>query len=219
MKNKILNIYRQFGKKSLLWRIIRSLIRPIIDLNKYIILIVPIHKSKPCSKETVKALEYEDIEEMYIKAMISRQLSIQLKNFLANGSYGYLFKENKVIKGYAFVQNEGEYEFGRLGKFYLGEKFYAIKNLFVFPQFRGQSVGKILNIVRLSGIPSEKIPVGFVVHDNRYALRNLEMYGFEKCIKIRTLTFLRKYYKLQVIKQYRNDNFSKLVLEGLNMNL
>ena len=90
---------------------------------------------------------------------------------------------------------------------------HILKNLFVRPKFRGMSLGKHINKARINSIPDGYIPCGFVVPENRFAIRNLKMFGFEEYLTISNITLFKTFEKAK-IKTLKNDEMTKLIISG-----
>ena len=91
--------------------------------------------------------------------------------------------------------------------------FICLKNLFVKPEFRGMSLGKKINEARINDIPSSCIPCVFVISDNKYAIRNLKMYGFKTQIIVNHYRFFKIYHRSK-LKVLRRGGITTLILTG-----
>ena len=88
-----------------------------------------------------------------------------------------------------------------------------LKNLFVKPNYRGLSLGKKINEARINAIPKGCIPCGFVIPENKYAIRNLKLYGFQEQLKISHTSWFKKYTytRLQLI---HDTKLNEIVIKG-----
>jgi ribosomal protein S18 acetylase RimI-like enzyme len=83
------------------------------------------------------------------------------------------------------VQFAGEYRFGRFGRLAIPPSHAIVKNLLILPAYRGRKLGQKLNAARLAMIPAGTTPVGFIIPENRYAIRNWEELGFQRVLQVR----------------------------------
>ncbi len=211
---------RQFGYKASIDRSIKALLRPIIRIEKFIVLAIIQHKPVVYSIDSEITFLTKDVAQ---KAYAANQLNVHhfkvVRKHLQEDCQGFAaFNDNKLT-GYAFIQQSGVYNYGQRGKFNIPENVMVLKNLFVMPEYRGQSIGKKLNEARINFIPKGYIPVGFVVRDNKYALRNLKQLGFKTLLDITSITFLKKRIKHKTYIYTSNTKTKELInilLAGIN---
>jgi ribosomal protein S18 acetylase RimI-like enzyme len=212
--NKLKDRYLQFGIIAIIWRFFKRLLQPLVYLNTFNVLVVPEHIHNQDTELGIQKISKQKIQDYFANGELLENQREQLLKFLDEGCYGYFAKTNHGLAGFAIVQNNGIYSYSVMGKFDLRDHFGMLKNLYVFPSFRGKSIGKKLNFVRISGIEENKYPIGFVVGDNKYAIRNLELNGFEKTVKIKTYIFFRKFFIKRIVRDYRRDYLSELVIKS-----
>jgi len=121
-----------------------------------------------------------------------------LSSFLDEGCRGICTEIDGKLAGYAWVQYEGEYNFGRLGRIIIPSGHVIFRNLFVFPEYRGNKLGPKLNAARLALIPAKHVPVVFIIPENRYAIRNWEKYGFERMLEITKSHWIGGRWRMQL---------------------
>jgi len=206
---------RQFGLVNAVRQLIRFFIRPIYIKNEDNVL--AIIQRKPISPElysNVMPLTIELISSNRTKWGIDEKKASVWINLLKNGCKGFVVEKDGEIAGYGFVQFTGVYKFGRTGKFMIPHSTAVLKNLFVDYKYRGQGIGKQINAARIASIPENYIPIGFVIPENKYAIRNLKMYGFEEILKIKRSIWLGRWIK-QKITIYANNEITKQIIAGL----
>lgn len=139
----------------------------------------------------------------------------RLKRFLDYGCYGFLAEINHRIAGYIFIQPEGIYPFCSGGTFLIPEGMMVLKNLLVFPEFRGRSLGRYLNQACIAAISAGHTPIVFVMPENRIAIRNLRMFGFEEMLTVTRMTWFRR-WTTQRIKIIKDCEITQRLIVGLN---
>lgn len=141
-------------------------------------------------------------DQVFSRGEIREKVKTKIQQFLKEGSIGYFIMFENKIAGFAFIQNNGIYHFCKRGRFNIPYNMSVLKNLYIYPKYRGKSLGQILNNVRISNIPTGRIPLGFVVKDNKYAIRNLAKVGFVKIITIRVVTYFGSHAKQSIQKTH-----------------
>lgn len=212
--NVLKNKFKQFGFISIIKRIVRRVIQPIINVNSFEILIAPNHSFNANYPDNILQITNEMIKFFSAKKELSQKHEQLIGNFIDDKCNGFFATIEDKLAGFALIQSEGIYYFGKKGRFNLSNGFAMFKNLLIYPEYRGKSLGKVLNMVRLQSIPKDLIPIGFVVGDNKYAIRNLEIIGFEKAIKIRTYIYFKRYFRKRIVRNYRNDYLSEKVIQN-----
>lgn len=210
-------IYRikQFGFVNAVRQLIRFFIRPIYIKNEDIV--GAIIQRKPIPPElysNVMPLTIELISANRTKWGIDDKMVSVWKELLESGCKGFVVEKDGKIAGYGFVQFTGIYRFGRTGKFMIPHSITVLKNLFVDYKYRGQGIGKQINAARIASIPENCIPIGFVIPENKYAIRNLKMYGFEEILKIKRSIWLGRWVR-EKIHIYCNNSLTNLIISGL----
>lgn len=213
--NKLLNHFRQFGLFATLMRLLKVIIRPIIRINKNIVLAISDHQPDKNNKfPEIKNMTIFTVDKAEKKGELNKIQAQMLRKFLSEGCQGFIAYVDNNLAGYSFIQKSGIYLFSHKGRFKIPENMFLLKNLFVFPKYRGKSIGKKLNQIRISSIPKDKIPIVFVTSDNTYAIRNLKVYGFCEFIVVRVIIWFAKWSSQKVIKLYYENNLSKNINEG-----
>ena len=192
LKNKWASRVRQYGLITTIRKLANALVRPIRRKDNQLILAVAPHKSKSFRDVQIRNLTNEDVTDYAIRGELTERQRARMSDFLADGCRGFLAETDGHLAGYAFVQLAGTYVFGGDGRLLIPDGMMILKNLIVFPDFRGNSLGKKLNQVRIASIPESSIPIVFVIPENRFAIRNLKMFDFEEImIFSRTIWFVR----------------------------
>ena len=145
---------------------------------------------------------------------VNVDLKRQLESFIPNNAYAVIVRIEKSIAGWGFVQKAGLSKYGG-GDYIIQENTYLLKNLFVLPEYRGQSIGKAINMERINTIPNGVTPIVFVLTSNRFAIRNLEMFGFSKCVLIKDYLFFGRIHK-RVIKKLNSGNIVDSIISGFS---
>lgn len=202
---------KQFGFVATLKNTFFFLIRNIVRVDSYIVLIIENHR---CSSidDRVFNITNEKIELWTKMGFISEKESTRFQKFLNLGSIGYYIEIQNELAAWGFVETKGSYQYGKY--FYqIPESMHILKNLFVRPKYRGMSLGKYINEARINNVPDSFIPCGFVVPKNRYAIRNLKMYGFKEYLKISHISWFKSFKKIK-IQILENNKSSQLIISG-----
>lgn len=212
---KISNFYLQYGLIGLLKWVFYFFINPIYKNHKYNILVISKHLSKPEDPLVLKMTKNK-ISEWLKEGEIRDKESIRFNSFIENDCNGYYIEKENVLAAWGFIQTQGEYKYGEY-LYKLPEKVHILKNLYVKPNFRGLSLGKQINEARINGIPNGVIPCGFVIPKNKYALRNLKMFGFEEYLSVSNVIWFKKWEK-QRITILKSNNITDILMQGFNQN-
>jgi hypothetical protein len=147
IQNQVIYRIRQFGLMASSIQIVTAIFRPIVRLTREVILVIYDHKP-----ETDKN-SYPEIREMTIKfvveanknGVLTMKQAYKFKHFLEDGCRGFIAYVDNNFAGYIFIQIKGTYKFGSKGRFIIPDGMIVIKNLFVFPPFRGYSLSEEVN--------------------------------------------------------------------------
>jgi hypothetical protein len=176
---------RQYGVGTALRQMARALIRPVVQTDRELVLAKPDRNAVVQDEwPEIHTLSPEVVAQAEIKGAITGSLARRLRRFLAEGCWGFMAQVDESFAGYAFIQPCGTYTFGPGGRFEIPSNMVVLKNLFVFSDFRGYSLGKKFNQARLAAVPTDRIPAVFVMCENRYAVRNLRLAGFEEMLQV-----------------------------------
>jgi len=212
---KLVNNIKQYGIIYVIKSLIYRLLRPIYQKREFVVLCIHEHVKKPEQKEVLK-MSLEDLEEMYDSDLIEHHQYKSFSNFLKNKCISLIIKEQGELAAWGFIQTEGEYKYGK-GKYIIPKGIYILKNLYVKPEYRGKSYGKKINLARVNAVPEGSYPVGFVVSKNRYAIRNLKMFGFEESLSIVQEKWLGRNIKTKI--EYFDHKFlTDKIAEGFKTN-
>ncbi len=83
-----------------------------------------------------------DVEAAAERGELDARQRALLLGFLDEGSRGFLAEVDGRLAGYAFVQPAGVYQFAGSGRLRILERVMVLKNLLVFPAFRGALAGQ-----------------------------------------------------------------------------
>jgi len=202
---------KQFGFFTTIKTSFYYLIRHVVRIESYIILIIEDHE-KSSIDDLVSIMTSEKIENWKKNKFISKKDFVRFMKFLNSGCIGYYIEIENELAAWGFVETKGVYQYGKY-LYKIPYRMHILKNLFVRPKFRGMSLGKHINKARINSIPDGYIPCGFVVPENRFAIRNLKMFGFEEYLTISNITLFKTFEKAK-IKTLKNDEMTKLIISG-----
>jgi hypothetical protein len=206
---------RQFGLFASFAQALRAAVRPVWRINHDLILAILDHKpnEQPVYPEIID-MTAEKIEAAVNRGELTGQQKTSLYNFLAEGCRGFIAEVNGRLAGYAFIQPAGTYTITDTSRMQIPAGMMILKNLLVFPEFRGHSLGKKLNQARIAAIPADQTPIVFVIMENRFAIRNLMMFGFEEILIVTKVTWFGK-RSVQRIKVLRDCEISRRLIDVL----
>ena len=202
---------RQFGYLSTLKTVFKTLLRPIFIISQFQILIIKNHKCTAvnCS---VGLITSEKLNQWNEKNEIDGVEYERFSKFIKNNCIGYYIEIENELAAWGFVQTIGTYKYGSY--FYdLPENVHMLKNLYVKPNFRGLSLGKKINEARINAIPEGFIPIVFVIPENKYAIRNLKLYGFQEQLKISHTSWFKK-YTYTSLELIQDTKLNKIIIKG-----
>lgn len=207
------NIYfRQYGIKNSIKRFFLRVISYFLNIKEDIILAQSIRK--PISSDSrVKPMRMTDIDGWLDVKSITNDEYNKFKYFLNKNCTGYFIADDNILAAWGFVDSSGKYEYGGNYIYTIPHKVHILRNLYVKPEYRGKSYGKLINEARISGIPANCTPVGFVIPENRYAIRNLRIYGFEEYLMVRHISWFNR-WQTRKIKILKHGEMSELLMEG-----
>lgn len=218
INNKIGLLSKQFGLQNAILRILKSIIKPIYYSSINIIMVCDteveyISKSLYQIEEITPSI----IDSLLINKKIEVDLANKFNEFILNSCTGFYAQVNGEFAGFAFIQHSGDYSFGRKGRFLIPTNISVLKNLTVLPRFRGSSIGKELNSVRISSILPQKVPIGFVIEDNRYAIRNLKLNGFSEYLIVKVTVRFGRWSSQRILKIIQQGEITNQILFGLGI--
>lgn len=210
---KLLDLYKQYGVRYIFLRIFRVIVAPIYKITKVIVYLIPDHKSRNID-DRVKIMDKDKIDFWLKEKFISESEARKFSFFLANNCIGYYIEEGRELAAWGFVLTNGEYKYGEY-LYELPENAHMLRNLYVRPKFRGLSLGKLINEARIGGVPDGDIPCGFVIPENRYAIRNLMMYGFVKSHTIVHRKWFSRYVRTSIKVVREESAITTKLIEGI----
>ena len=213
-QDKWINRVRQFGLHAAFRQILLAIVRPVWQIRKNLVMAIPEHQpdKQPEHAEILDMTPHTVRNAVELGQLNERQQAL-LQSFLTTGCKGFFCQSDNHIAGYAFIQPAGTYVFAGSGRFQIPDGMMIFKNLLIFPQFRGHSLGKKLHQARIASIPADQTPIVFVMPENRFAIRNLKMYGFEEMLTITRITWFKK-KTIQRIGKIKNCKITHHLIQG-----
>ncbi len=204
------NTYKQFGASYLAKKLLTKIITPVYKSTSFYVLSV---QERPAFSENKHIIVYdattiEKLEKSNIE--LPTALDRQINNFIVK-SRVILYILDDQVAGWGFVQESGISDYAQY-KFRVPSQTELLKNLYVLPEFRGKSIGKYINEHRIKTVPKGKIPIVFVMTENKYAIRNLEMFGFKKQVKVVDKLWFRNKHKRNIT--LLSDHSSAEIIES-----
>ena len=214
-EEKLLDRIRQFGVLAAAKQLLFVLLRPLLRINTDIILVAP--NPKPVSTNLFADVRFLTLEIVRKKADQWQLTSEQVRRLeipRQKNCQGFFIELDGRLAGYAFIQNSGMYRFGVKGCFEVSEKFAVFKNQFVFREFRGRGLTFQLNAARMAALQKKRIPLGFVMPENRYSIRSLKKFGFIEILQCKVIIFLGRFC-WHTVKEISSYDHNKDIVELL----
>ena len=213
--SKIHNIYKQFGFLYLIKAFFKRLITPIVKMTSFFIMAIENHLPEKCGQD-IKVINANNLEAFFkSNVKVSKQLEQQLVSFIPQNTIAIIIIRNHKVASWGFVQQSGISKYGGYD-YNLPKGIELLKNLFVEPNYRGQSMGKHINEARISCIPKGSIPIVFIIPSNKFAIRNLEMYGFRKQVFVKDYLWFNKYHTRSLKVLGKKDIANLIISEFKN---
>lgn len=178
------NRVRQYGVGPSVLQLVRAGFRFGVGYYRASVFLIPNFEGMTYQDPCIALLTHERLKHATAAGEIDLKQSQLLNGFLDEGALGVYAQIDGKFAGYAFVQMSGNYTYGRSGQMTIPSGYAIVKNLFINPIYRGRQLGQKLNVARLALISKGVTPVGFIIPENRYAIRNWEKYGFRKVISV-----------------------------------
>lgn len=210
--SKIYNTYKQFGFLYIIKAFFKRLITPIVKITSFYILAIENHIPKK-NNEDIEVLNINNVSTFFKSGIeLSKQLEQQFLSFLPQNTIAVLVLRDNRAAGWGYVQQSGVSKYGGYN-YHIPSTTHLLKNLFVEPDFRGQSLGKLINQSRINSIPDEITPIVFVIPSNKYAIRNLELYGFRKQVIVKDNRWFNTYHT-RSLKVLGQKEIANLIISG-----
>jgi hypothetical protein len=193
----LVNSYKQFGLFQSLSHIILRVISKLYYVQRMYVYVIPYFKNYDYIDDEIKVFNKSVVSGLLKDEVISTVEFDKFNSFLNMDMRGFYILKDKQLAGYSWIQYGGDYNLCKWLSINITKQFAVFRNLYVNPQFRGLSLGKRLNKIRLANIDPEIIPVGFVIAENKYAKRNLEKYGFQTAVQ---LNYKRFFSVFKIVK-------------------
>ena len=197
IRKRIIDRFRQYGPIAGFRQIFQAAVRKIYHVNQDIVFFRPDHKGYSFADETIKTFNRVRIVRAMAEGEITEDEGSQLLEFVDTGCQGVYADIGGRIGGYAFLQYTGTYNFGRIGRLPIPKDFVVAKNLLVYSAYRGRGLAVKLDTACLALIPTGKIPVVFIIPENRYAIRNWETCGFQRVFFVSCVCVFGRVWKVQ----------------------
>jgi GNAT superfamily N-acetyltransferase len=189
---------KQYGPQASLLQLLRWCIRRLIRIEENIVFTIADFAGYNHNDTSIKGLSSTQIDQFSKSGQITALEIRQLHDFVSDGCCGFYAEVGGRIAGYAWVQFNGIYRFGKSGHMRIPPGYAVAKNLFIFPDFRGKRISQRLNKGRLATIPSGNVPTVFINPENRYAIRNWEKFGFRRILSIRRWKWAGRPWRMSI---------------------
>jgi ribosomal protein S18 acetylase RimI-like enzyme len=218
IKNKLLNRIKQFGILVASKQIIFAIFRPILEVSREVVLVIPDknHRMNRLKYPDIYEVDKSILEELERRNELTENQAIRFNKFLSENCKGFISKYNNVLSGYVFLQMGGVYTYGRSkGRYKIPDNTLIVKNLFVDPEFRGKSIARKLISTSINNLSEDLIPTTFVLVENKPALKNFKSVGFEEVLILYLITWFGKWTKIRIVKTINKSNITDKIVFGL----
>ena len=179
--NRFFNRMRQYGYRFAFYQIASAMFRWIYQLG-HIVFVIPDFHGWVFYDPSIISLTPERIQQAGDAKEVSMDVKRLLSGFTTEWCSGVYAEVHGSLNGYGFAQFEGRYCFGCVEEMIIPPTHVVLKNLFVFPGYRGRKLGQRLIEPLFAFIPSECLSVGLIIPENRVAVRNWERHSFRRII-------------------------------------
>lgn len=215
LARKAFSKIRQYGMLSSFKRyVLLKLIKPFYHKKREDLVLVILNHQPEDDASQAKRMTNESLAKFLERGCVNEAEYEKFSKFIETQCDGYYMEVDEKLAAWAFVQKSGAYQYGNY-YYHIPKGFNLLKNLYVRPAYRGKSLGKVLNKTRIQNIPKDTVPMVFVLPENRYAIRNLKMYGFTEAIKIAHVKWLGQKEK-KIVKVLNDVQQRELLIEGFN---
>jgi len=212
--DKRISRVRQFGLPAVLKLKVLAAVRPVCEIEHELVMVIPNHQPTPVYYPEIRPMTREDVENIAKGGELSESERAAMHRFLNEGCLGFFAEIDGCPAGYGILQPSGVYNFGSNGCLHIPEGMMVLKNLFVFHDFRGESIGKKLIQVRIASIPAGQTPIAFVMPENRVNIRNLKMLGFQEILAVRRTTWFKR-WTCQTVKVLGDEDTCRKLIARL----
>lgn len=217
IRNKIVNRVRQYGYRSAFAQIARAALRKVYQVNRDIVFVIPDFNVYAFCDPCIIPLTPERIQQAADAGELNTDEVQLLSGFLTEGCRGVCAEIDGKLAGYAWVQFDGEYCFGRTGRMTIPPKYAIIKNLLVFPEFRGRRLAQKLNAACLALIRSGHQPLTFIILENRISVQSFEIHGFQRVLQVKRWRWFRGRWQMHVERlanSLQADELEQALIDG-----
>lgn len=197
-KHKIVNRLQQYGLRTGLAQILRAMVRLVYQVDRHILFVIPEFAAHVFHDPYIIPLTRERLHQATNAAELDKKKVQLLSGFLTEGCRGVCAEIDGKLAGFAWVQFDGEYCFGRTGRMIIPPKYAIIKNLLVFPEFRGRRLAQKLNAACLALIRSGHQPLTFIILENRISIQSFEIHGFQQVLQVKHWRWFRGRWQMHV---------------------
>jgi GNAT superfamily N-acetyltransferase len=210
IQEKITNRIHQFGIRAAIAQIFLFLIRVLYQTDRDIVFVIPKFIGHYFHSSNIKPITVESIQKFGKSGELNAEdVQLQLQ-FLAERCRGVYVEICGKLGGYSWLQFNGIYRFGRTGQMIIPPKHIVIKNVFVFPEFRGNKIGQQLIAASLNLIPSGVVPVILTIPENRFSIRNCEKFGFQRVLQIEKWCWFCGHWQMKLYRLGCDQNAHEL---------
>jgi len=181
IRNKIVNRVRQYGYRSAFAQISRAALRRVYQVDRDIVFVIPDFDVYAFCDPCIIPLTPERIQQAADAGELNTDEAQLLSDFLAERCRGVCAEIDGKLAGYGLVQFEGEYRFGRTGRMIIPPNHVIVKNLLVFPDYRGHKLGQKLTEALLALIPSGCLPERRIAEGSQIRFIQKDFAGIPVC--------------------------------------
>lgn len=178
---------KQYGYVAATSQMLRASVRSVYCLNASDVYIVPDFRGFDYDDPLVRPLSQERVLAGIERGeLVGRSVQRRVLNYSDSGYSGLGIEIDGRLAAHAWTQFSGDYFFFRkTWSLRLKTNWAVFQGLFVLPEFRGRGLGGKLNAARLASVPSGWVPIGLIVPENRYAIRNWRKCGFQPVVALK----------------------------------
>lgn len=211
-KVKIDSKIKQYGISYTLKQLFYSLIKFVYAQDSFVILSTD-SKTADINSDIniIKLTSLEQFNDLLVdNKLVWDVKSSNIEAMLKREEIVFIIIDNHMICSYAAIQLNGKYNFGKNTVMNIPDGFIMFKNLYVSIDYRGKSLGKYLNIVRVNDSSDERIRIVFVQKENIIAIKNWYKLGFKEIVSINQTTLFKKFTTNDFIFTDDKNNYKNL---------
>ena len=182
-------LFGLFGATGLL---VRRLAAVFVEVRTQNVYVSNHHENTICDDPDIGLVCKDDITSAVQRGDIPAEEGRRLTQLIESGCIGCWAEIDGHFAGHAWIQVSNVYHFDKRGTFTIPDNIVVMRNLLVYPSFRGRGLAGRLNAARLAHVPPGHIPIVFIMPENRYAIRNWEKYGFAAVVFVRRICWFKR---------------------------